>query len=171
MDNELLLLIKKHTAKLIEQTRSRPQETLEFKLKKQVEVFSFSLPTNPFEEGNRKLVVTSFEATNSVFNITIENNSFSISTPGHRSFRGGAEIINKLQNLLEMRDNNDIKLHVEEVRKRENQMKINNFIKLSDFDTSRNETLKKIKNVQRNDPEDKVFRTNLTWERLNINLI
>ena len=34
MDNQLLLLIKKHTLTLIEQTRTKPQETLEFKMKK-----------------------------------------------------------------------------------------------------------------------------------------
>ena len=33
MNNELLLLIKKHTDMLIEQTKAKPQETLEFKMK------------------------------------------------------------------------------------------------------------------------------------------
>ena len=32
MNNELLLLIKKHSGTLIEQTRTKPQETLEFKM-------------------------------------------------------------------------------------------------------------------------------------------
>ena len=41
MKNELLLLIRKHTCLLIEQTRSRPQEIFEIKLKKQMEFFSF----------------------------------------------------------------------------------------------------------------------------------
>ena len=41
LNNELLLLIKKHTDTLIEQTKSRPQETLEIKLKRQSEFFSF----------------------------------------------------------------------------------------------------------------------------------
>ena len=44
MNNELLLLIKKHTDTLIEQTKSRPQETLEFKKNKQMQTFSFSPP-------------------------------------------------------------------------------------------------------------------------------
>ena len=34
MNSELLLLIKKHKDALIEQTRSRPQETLDFKMNK-----------------------------------------------------------------------------------------------------------------------------------------
>ena len=34
MYNELLLLIKKHTVTLIEQTKTKPQETIEFKMNK-----------------------------------------------------------------------------------------------------------------------------------------
>ena len=34
MKNELLLLIKKHTDTLIEQTKTKPQETLDFNMKK-----------------------------------------------------------------------------------------------------------------------------------------
>ena len=39
MNNELLLLIKKHTDTLKEQTRTRPQETLEYKMNKQMQIF------------------------------------------------------------------------------------------------------------------------------------
>ena len=59
MTNELLLLIKKHTDTLIEQTRTKPQETLEFVMNKQTQTFSFN-------------AVTFFEVKNSVFNITDE---------------------------------------------------------------------------------------------------
>ena len=83
MNNELLLLIKKHTDTLIEQTRTKPQETLEFKMKKQMQTFSFDSPINLVEEGEWLLAVSSFECTNSVFNNTNENNSFSIIIPGH----------------------------------------------------------------------------------------
>ena len=83
MNNELLLLTWKHTDTLIEQTKTKPRETLEFKMNKQMETFSFSPPINLFEEGKWLLAVTFFEATNSVFNITDENNSFSITIPGH----------------------------------------------------------------------------------------
>ena len=41
MNIELLLLIKKHTNTVIEQTKTRPQETVEFKLNEQMETFSF----------------------------------------------------------------------------------------------------------------------------------
>ena len=67
-----------------------------------METFSFSPPVN-LSEAKWLMVVTSFAATNSVCNITNENNSFSISTPGYWSFRGGTETIHKLQKLLELR--------------------------------------------------------------------
>ena len=82
MNKDLLFLIKKHTDTLIEQTDTKPQETLELKMNKQLQIFSFHPPINLSEERNMVLAVTSFQATNSVFNITRENNSFSISTPG-----------------------------------------------------------------------------------------
>ena len=44
MNNELLLLIEKHTDRLIEQTKTKPQETLEFKMNKQTQTFSFNPP-------------------------------------------------------------------------------------------------------------------------------
>ena len=81
MNNELLLLIKKHTDTLIEQTKTRPQVTLEFKMKKQMQTFSYKPPLNLFEEDEWLLGMTFFEGTNSVFNETNENNSFSASTP------------------------------------------------------------------------------------------
>ena len=37
MNTELLLLIKKHTDPLIEQTKTKLQETLEFKMNKQMQ--------------------------------------------------------------------------------------------------------------------------------------
>ena len=66
---------------LIEQTKTKPQETLEFKRNKQMETFSIDPPINLAEEGKCLLAVTSFQATNSVFHIVDESNSFSISTP------------------------------------------------------------------------------------------
>ena len=76
MNIELLTLTKTHTDALIEQTKTKPQELLEFKLNKQMETFSFYPPINLAEEGKSTIGVTSFEVTNSVFNITKENNSF-----------------------------------------------------------------------------------------------
>ena len=51
MNNELLLLIKKHTDTLTEQTKTRPQETLEFKMNKQRQTSYFSPLINLIVEG------------------------------------------------------------------------------------------------------------------------
>ena len=61
MNNEILLLNEKHTDTFNEQTKTKPQETLEFKMNKQVQTFSFSPPINLSEEGKWLLVVSSFE--------------------------------------------------------------------------------------------------------------
>ena len=106
MNNELLLLIKKHTDTLIEQTKTKPGETLEFKMNNQSQTFSFNPPLNLVEECKWLLAVSSFECTNSVFNITNKNNSFSI---------------DELNKLLELKS---LELHVNEVRKRGNIIKI-----------------------------------------------
>ena len=73
MNNELLLLIEKHTDMLIKQTKTKIQETLEFKVNKQMETFSFSPPISLVEEGKWLLGVTSFEKTNSLFQIVNDN--------------------------------------------------------------------------------------------------
>ena len=83
MNNELLLSNKIQNYTLIEQTKTKPQELLEFKKKKHMESFSFNPPINTFEEGKWLLAVTSFEATNSVFKLPSEKKSFAISIPGH----------------------------------------------------------------------------------------
>ena len=51
MNIELLLLIKKHTDTLIEQFKTKPEETLEFKINKQMQSFSFNPPINLVDEG------------------------------------------------------------------------------------------------------------------------
>ena len=161
MNNELLLLIKKHTDTLIEQTKTKPQETLEFVMNKQMETFSFNPPINLIEEGKWLLGVTSFGCTNSVFNITDENNSFSISMPSSWKipYYLADETIIILNNLLKFKSENDIGLHVEEVRKRGNKIKIGDKeYTLSDFDTSRHEILEELKKLKYIDLEDMVYR-------------
>ena len=66
MNNEQLPLIKKHTDTLIKQTKTRPLGTLEIKINKQMQTFSFSPPINLIEESKRLLAVSSLEFTNSV---------------------------------------------------------------------------------------------------------
>ena len=135
MNIELLLLIKKHTDALIEQTKPKPQETLEFKMNKQMQTFSFNPPINLLEEGKWLLAVSSFECTNSVFNINNGNISFSIIIPGHYQTESADKTIDELNKLLELRS---FELHVEEVRKRGNKIKIGDKeYKLSDFNTKK----------------------------------
>ena len=100
MDNELLLLIKKHTDTLIEQTKTKPQETLEFKMNKQKQTFSFNPPINLVEEGKWLIGVSLYECTNSVVNIINENNSFSIIIPGHYQNKSDEKTIDNLNKLL-----------------------------------------------------------------------
>ena len=164
MDNELLLLIKKHTDTLIEQTKTKPQETLEFKMNKQMQTFSFNPPINLLEEYKWLLAVSSFECTNSIFNISNENNSFTIIIPGHYQNKTDEETINDLNKLLELKS---LELHVEEVKKRGNKIKIaDKEYKLSDFDNQKNEIIKELKNAKYNDLEDLVYRMRLSYDEI-----
>ena len=103
---------------LIEQTKSRPQETLQLVMKKQMQNFSFKPPTNLVEEGKWLLAVTSSETTNSIFNITKENNSFSITIPGNLISKSAEQTFDELNKLKELRSQNDSEIHVEQVRKK-----------------------------------------------------
>ena len=96
MNNELLLLIRKHTDTLIDQTKTKPQETLEFKMNKQTQTSSFNPPINLNEDGKWLLGVTSLECRNSVFNITNKNNSFSIIIPSHYETESAEKTIDEL---------------------------------------------------------------------------
>ena len=81
-----------------------------------MEIFSFSPPINQVEEGKWLLAVTSFEATNSVFNITDEDNCFSITLLGHWNSKTAEKTIDELLNLIELRSQNGIENHVGQVR-------------------------------------------------------
>ena len=143
MNDELLLLIKKHTDTLIEQTKTKPRETLEFKMKKQMETFSFSPPINLVEEGKWLLGAIYFECTNSVFNVTDEDNSFSITIPGHWETKSAEKTIDELNNLLDLRSQNGIELHVEQVGKKG--LILTNDYSLSSLRTFKEEILEELK--------------------------
>ena len=160
----MLLLIKKHTDTLIQQTRTKPQETLEFKMNKQRQTFSFNPPINLIEEDKWLIAVTSFECTNSVFNITDDNNSFSIQIPAHWETEVAEKIIDEVNRLLELRS---LELHVNEVRKRGNKIKIGDIeYKLSDFDNQKYEILEELKKAKYKDLRDLVFRMQLTYDEI-----
>ena len=164
MNNELLLLIKKHTDTLIQQTKTKPQETLEFKMDKQMQTFSFNPSINLLEEDRWILAVSSFECTNSVFNITHENISFSIIIPGHYQTEFAEKTIDDLNKLLELKS---LELHVEEVKKRGNIIKIgDDEYKLLDFDSQKYEIIEELKNNKYNDLEDLVYRMRLSYDEI-----
>ena len=149
---------------MIEQTKTKPQETLEFKMNKQMQNFSFNPPINLLEEGKWLLAVSSFECTNSVFNITDENNSFSIIIPGHYQNKSDEKTIDELKKLLELRSENGIELHFEQVSKK-GLILINDF-SLSSLGMFKDEILEELKNVKYNDLEDLVYRFKLTYDEI-----
>ena len=69
---DLLLSITKNCETFIQQTHTKPQETLEFKLIKPRETFQFNPPIQI--NGNRMIGLTDLEVYNSIFNIKEENN-------------------------------------------------------------------------------------------------
>ena len=120
MNNELLLLIKKHTDTLSEQTKTKSQETLELVINKQTQTYSLNHPMDLSEVDKWLLAETFFECTTSVFNITNENNSFSITIPGHCETEFRRKTFAKINELLYVRS---LELDVEEVRKRGKKIK------------------------------------------------
>ena len=58
-----------------------------------METFSFSPSIHLAEEDKWLLAVTSFEATDSVFNLTDKNNSFSITIPSYWNSEDGEELL------------------------------------------------------------------------------
>ena len=72
----LLLSIAKSNQEIVENTHSKPQETLEFKMTKQKESFSFDVPLELPEKW--MMGVTSLEVYNTAYNITNSNNKLEI---------------------------------------------------------------------------------------------
>ena len=129
-----------------------------------MQTFSFNPPINLIEEGAWLLAVSSFECTNSVVNIIDENNSFSNIIPGHYQTEFAEKVINDLHTLLELKS---LELHVEEVGKRGNKVKLgHNEYKFSDFYTQKNKILEELRKVKYNDLEDLVYRMQLTYDEI-----
>ena len=128
-------------------------------MNKQMEIFSFNPPINVVVEGKWLLAVTSFECTNSVFDITDENNRFSLSIPSYWNSEHSEELNDKLNKLLELKSENGIELHVKEVEKRGTRMEIeNSAYNLACFDHFKKELLSELKRVKYRDLKDMVFR-------------
>ena len=65
-----------------------------------MQTFSFNPLLNLIKEGKWLLGMTSFECTNSVFNITNENNLFSITILGHWETKSEEKTIDEQNKLL-----------------------------------------------------------------------
>ena len=87
-------------------------------MNKETGTFSFNPPINLVQEGKWFLGVTSFEAINSVFKLTNKNIIFSTTIPGHWNSKSGEIPFDELNKVLELRSQNDINLHIDEVRKK-----------------------------------------------------
>ena len=161
MKNELLLLIKKNTDTLIEQTKTKPRGILEFKMNKQMETFSFLPPIVLVEEVKWLLGVTSFERINFDFKITNEDKCFSITTPGNWNSESTEKTIHELNNLIDLRSGNDIELHVEQVGRKGIVLK--KYYSLSSLGTFKNELCEELKKSKYNDLEDMVYSFQLTY--------
>ena len=68
--------IAKSNQEIVENTHSKPQETLEFEMTKQKESFSFDVPLDLPDQW--MMGVTSLEVYNTVYNNTEKNNKFKI---------------------------------------------------------------------------------------------
>ena len=136
-------------------------------MKRQMENFSFSPPINLIKEEKWLLAVTSFDTMNSIFKITNEDNSFSVSIPGYWNSEEGEELFNELLKLLELRSENDIELQVRDVEKRGTRLEIESGgYNLASFDHFKSEILSESKRVKHRDLEDKVSRLELTYDEI-----
>ena len=136
-------------------------------MSKQTENFAFSPPIILIEEEKWLLGVTFFESTSSILSITDENNSFSISPLFYWGILSNLEddIIDKLKNLLELKSQNDIEIHIAEDKDRGNKIKINSKeFASSDFGSFKKEILEEIKKANYHDLEDMVCRMQITYE-------
>ena len=88
-----------------------------------MENFSFNPTINLPEPGIWLMAVTSFEATNSVFNKTNENNRFSKTICGHWNSKSVGKLFDELIKLSELGSQNHIELHGEKDRKNGDKMK------------------------------------------------
>ena len=94
---DLLLPITKICEKLIEQTHTKPQETLEFEMNKPRETFHFK-PSIQLQ-GSWMIGQTSLEVYNSIFNITEGNNKFELYRGSSNKF-GFLELKDELEEIL-----------------------------------------------------------------------
>ena len=89
---------------------------------------------------------------------------FSIIIPAHWESEFAEKILDEVNRLLELRS---LELHVNEVRKRGNKIKIGDIeYKLSDFDNQKYEIIEELKNVRYKDLTDLIYRMQLTYDEI-----
>ena len=115
-EESLLLSIAKSNLDIVENTLSKPQETLEFKMNKQKESFSFDIPLELSEKW--MMGVTSLEVYKTVYNITEKNNKLKLFTTEQnlKEYKFTTEFIPKIKNLYETSDIEEIKKLVNDVK-------------------------------------------------------
>ena len=106
---------QKNTDTLIKETKTRTQETHEFNLRKFMDIFPINTPLEVVEEKIR-IAVTKLEVYISVFKRTEHNNVFTIHTLGYRKDH---EVPKNWQKVLEQRNSNQKKSHVDEKKTKE----------------------------------------------------
>ena len=164
---DLLIPKTKNCQNAFDQTKTKPQVTLEFTMDKQMQTFSFNPPIKLSEPIKCLLSLSSFETTNYVFNITDENNSSSFRIPVHRNSKSAEKTVDELNKILTLTSENDAELRVGEVRKRGQQIKIGDKeYKLLDLGFHKNEINEELKNVGFNDFENLIFRMLLTYNEI-----
>ena len=87
----LLLKIAKSNQEIVENTQSKPQETLEYKKTKQKKYFSFDVPLELNEQW--MMGVPSLEVYNTVKNITNSNNKLKILLTDEQLIKHGVDIV------------------------------------------------------------------------------
>ena len=112
----LLLSIANTNQEIVENTLSKPQETLEFKMNKQKESFSFDIPLDLPEQW--MMGVTSLEVYNTIYNITEKNNKIKLFTTEQnlKEDKFATEFIPKIKNLYETSDIEEIKKLINDVK-------------------------------------------------------
>ena len=113
------------------------------------------------------MAITTFETFNSVFNITVERNKFSITTAEQWIPEGGKEPINKLTELLEPKSEKENELHVKEVRRRVTRIELKKSgCILAGFDHFKSEILAELRRVKYQDPQHMVQRMKSTNDEI-----
>ena len=95
---DLLLSITKNCETLIQQTHTKPLETLEFKMIKLRQTFHFTPPIQI--NGNWMIGLTDLEVYNSIFNITKENNKFELYIDSFDEFFSYTELKDEIAEFL-----------------------------------------------------------------------